>query len=361
MEFLDINSWNDRVIKAFNEAKSNVPNLQRELDTIKNVLEKTLTLEEREILESKQKDLDNTIDDLSNDISLGFYSLEVQDVISDYDKLMKEGVVLDKNNTNNVDRMMNISKNFLDIVKKYDNIIKISLPTLYQKKEVMTCVCGNNKDVEVVDGREYYCMKCGNLLKNNISTNTVYSDSKRANISTKYKYARTIHMQNCVRRIQGKQKVKLPPELFEDIQQKLELNGNIRILPQHVRDALQKTKWTDNYEDFVLIWSIIVKRSCPDFTHLEGAIFNDFNLVEREYNVIMADENLRKSLGKSKRSSFLSYPFLLYHLLRRHKYKCSLQFFNMLKPDSLTWLNSVLGLIYKRLGWEGFKPLEYGV
>jgi hypothetical protein len=83
-------------------------------------------------------------------------------------------------------------------------------------------------------------------------------------------------------------------------------------------------------------------------SHLEENIFADFEMIEKEYNLIMGNP-------QEERSSFMSYPFVLYHILRRHGAKCDLNFFNMLKSERITWLNDIMEQIFLRLDWGGFE------
>lgn len=157
-----------------------------------------------------------------------------------------------------------------------------------------------------------------------------------------------IHMHDCVRQYQGKQKVKIPLQLIRDIKEQLILDGIKNPNPQHIRKALQVLGYSSHYENYILIWSKVTEKACPDISHLEEKIYQDFELIEREYNILMNDE---------ARSSFMSYPYVLYQELRRYKVKLDITFFNMLKDDRIEWLDEIMEKIYLKLEWTGFKPL----
>ena len=91
-------------------------------------------------------------------------------------------------------------------------------------------------------------------------------------------------------------------------------------------------------------------KNCPDFSHLEQAILEDFRLIQTEYDKIIEEM-------KETRKSFMNYPFTLYHILTRRGFDCDLRFFHMLKESRIDWLNDIMSKIFARLKWNNFKPL----
>jgi hypothetical protein len=359
MDIVNITEWNAKIEEAFARAKESIPGYEQELKIINTVLTKGLNVEERLALEKRQKELSELIDDLLNDTSLGFYIIETQRYLTEYIETSTStesaSVSFMKKDRVGNPKLLDLTKSFLEIVKKYNDILKLELPTISTEKKVsIVCHCGNNKDFDIVDKRVYYCLKCGTQIKENIGSRSTYKDTERVNISGKYKYTRMIHFKNCLRQYQGKQKARIPPECIRDVNGQLHINGiNVKSKktnPQHIRTALQETGWSDQYENFVLIWSMITERSCPDVSQLEDMVIQDFQLVERAYNEVIGDP-------KEERSSFMSYPYVLYQLLLRRGWKCDLNFFNMLKPDRIVWLDEIMEQIYFKLEWGGFVPL----
>lgn len=353
MDFVDINLWNEKITKAFDEAKVRLPSYEKELKVILDVLNADLSVEEKITLEQKAKMLKEIIDDLLTDTSLGFYLLEAQEFLEKYAKISagaaKSISFMKKDRVVNSESNM-LSKAFLELVSKYNNILQLNIPKISTVKKVTVCECGNSKDIDVVDDRIHYCQDCGTQLKEKIGSRSTFKDIDRVNISSKYKYSRLIHIQNCMKQFQGKQKVRIPPQVYRDVKSQLALNGYKKVNPQHVRTALQSTGWSDQYENFVLIWSVVTGKPCPDISHLEVNIISDFELIEREYNILMANPD-------EERSSFMSYPFVLYAILRRHGFKCDMNFFNMLKSDRIDWLDDTMEKIFERLEWGKFERI----
>lgn len=357
MDIVNISEWNNKIEEAFNRAKESIPTYKQELKIINSVLTGGLNVEERLELEKRQKDLSELIDDLLNDTSFGFYILEAQKYIDEYIETKECNSTfsfMKKDRVGNP-KLLELTKSFIEVVKKYNNILQLELPSIsHETKVSIICQCGNNKDFDIVDKRIYYCLKCGVQIKENIGTRSTYKDSERVNIGGKYKYTRMIHFKNCLRQYQCKQKARIPPECIRDVNSQLQINGiNIKSKktnPQHIRTALQETGWSDQYENFVLIWSMITGKPGPDISHIEDTIIQDFQLVERTYNEVIGDP-------KEERSSFMSYPYVLYQLLLRRDWKCDLNFFNMLKPDRILWLDEIMEQIYFKLEWGGFVPL----
>lgn len=350
MDFINISDWNEKIEASFREAKTQLPTYEKELKTIVTVLSKSLNTEERLTLEKRAKELKDVIDDLLNDTSLGFYLLEAHNFLEQFSKIdKKEATPFMKKDRVVTNESRELSAAFLTLIKRYNNILNLDIPTITSShKNTIVCKCGNTKDFDIIDNRLFYCQKCGVQIKENMGTKSTYKDIDRINVSSKYKYTRMIHIRNCVRQYQGKQKVRIPLQCIKDIKDQLELNGNVKkVNPQHIRSALQETGWSDQYENFVLIWSMITSKECPDISFLEDQIYRDFEHIEREYNIIMGS-------SQEERSSFMSYPYVLYQIITRHGIKCDLNFFNMLKSNCITWLDDTMEQIYFRLEWGGF-------
>ena len=350
MDFINISEWNERIEKAFIEAKVNIPAYEKELKTIEEVLTKGLNIEERLMLEEKKKELLDIINDLLNDTSMGYYFLEVQKYLEAMANEKPITISFMKRDRVKNTKTHEITKSFLELASKYNKILKLDIPQINKADKKVSCECGN-KNFDTMDNRVHYCVSCGTQIKENIGIKSTYKDIDRVNSVNRYKYTRTVHMRNCVRQFQGKQKVKIPPDCIRDVKDQLYINGiSSKINPQHIRTCLQETGWSDQYENFVLIWSMITEKKCPDISALEDDIFKDFECIEREYNTIMVNPY-------EVRSSFMSYPFVLYHILKRHDYVCNLNFFNMLKSDRISWLNDTMEQIYLKLEWGGFERL----
>lgn len=354
MEFINIVEWNKRIEKAFKDAKQKIPEYEQELKVIQEVLTKGLNIEEKLSLEKRQQELIQIIDDLLNDVSFGFYSIDVQTYLNDFISNVKPQTKISFMKKDRVydSKAHDIAISFIELVSQYQKLIDIDLPSFNNPQAPkIECSCGNSKDIDIVDGRLYYCLKCGTQILENIGTKSTYKDIDRINPSSKYKYTRMIHFRNCVRQYQGKQKVRILPQVIRDVKEQLKINGIFKnINPQHIRVALQETGWTTQYENCILIWSQIVGKNCPDISHLETGLYSDFELIEREYNIVMEEMN-------ENRTSFMSYPYVLYQLLIRHNCPGNINFFSMLKNDRLRWLDETMEKIYNKLEWGGFTPI----
>lgn len=363
MEIVNISEWNTKIEEAFNRAKVNIPSYQKDLDVIIDVLSKELNIRERIELEERKKFLSSLIDDLTNDVSLGFYMMEVEEFIEEFSKNFQTPVKIsfmkkDRVDNTNVNDCIKLTQKFIDTVAKYNYILNLELPSVIPITQTtnIVCSCGNNKDFEIIDKRIYYCLKCGIQIKENIGTRSTFKDTERINVSSKFKYTRMVHFKNSIKQLQGKQKTRVPPECLKNVKKQLIMNGTSKNTnPQHIRTALHETGWSSQYENFVLIWSIITSNPCPDISHIEDDIISDFQLIEKTYNEICEKEDVSSG---GDRTSFMSYQYVLYQLLRKHNFDCDINFFNMLKSDRINWLDLTLEKIYFELEWSGFKSLS---
>lgn len=167
MESIDISIWNKKVEKAFLNIKNKIPQFEKELLTIIEVLSKNLSQEERNILLKRQTELTNIIVDLTNDTSFGFYLMEAQEFLKDIPPSQE------KNNE--------LSISFLELIKKYNFLLNLDIPTLEKDtpKNMVCPKCNNKKDFEIVDNRLVFCLRCSIQIKETLGNKSTFKDVER--------------------------------------------------------------------------------------------------------------------------------------------------------------------------------------
>ncbi len=355
MEGINIADWDVKVKQRFQQMREQLPILQQEYDMLLKVLKGDLSPEERQPLQERIRQLEQIIPDLENNSSLSYYLFEVPNFLELYETLAKNVKPRSFLRTKESIRQEEIAngeirkncENYLNMIRQYNHILQMDIPHLKSLTTAIVCVCGN-REFEVDDGRIFFCNKCGTQVKEKVVQRTA---NKTDNKTKSNNSIREAHMRNCILQVQGKQKVNIPDQLIQDCVKYISDHHIKEYYPTEVRDILRKTGWKDQYENANLIWSILRKRNCPDFSALEGAILEDFVIIQKTYDEII-EEN------KEVRKSFMNYPFTLYHILTRRGYRCDLRFFHMLKEERIDWLNGMMKKIFSRLNWNGFKPLS---
>lgn len=228
---------------------------------------------------------------------------------------------------------------------------------------VLVCdQCQNTKDFEMYDNQSV-CKECGTVLdqfQNNVLS---FKDIERVNISSKYTYDRRTHFRDCFYQFQGKQNVTIPPSLYEEITHQLLAHGIIptnyqdlpkemafeRVEKEHINIFLKDSKFVKHYEDAVLIYHTLTGKPVPDLSYLEEDLMTDFDVLVDRYD--------KKYKHNTDRKNFINTQYVLFQLLRRHKYPCQKEDFNILKTiDRKYYHDEICSELFAELGWN-FQPL----
>lgn len=354
MNIVDIPTWDLKVRDKFRSEREKIPILQREINILDKVLSGSISPEERQTLLDQKVKKSNLVQDLTLNSSLLLYSFEAQNFVDKYHFLIKNmkprPFVRTKESMRQEEidnqEILHLSENYISLLKQFNHILGFELPVIKGTSLSIVCNCGS-REFQIDEGRAYYCIKCGTQVKEQVHQRSSKNENGKVKSNNTI---RETHMKNCMSQVQGKQKVIIPEALQNDCKKYIQENRMENCYPVDIRDVLRKTGWRDQYENANLIWSVIFSKNCPDFSHLEQAILEDFRLIQTEYDKIIEEM-------KETRKSFMNYPFTLYHILTRRGFDCDLRFFHMLKESRIDWLNDIMSKIFARLKWNNFKPL----
>ena len=87
-----------------------------------------------------------------------------------------------------------------------------------------------------------------------------------------------------------------------------------------------------------------------DLSALEPNLLDDFDVLTNAY-----DQKYRKNntADRIDRKNFINTQYVLFQLLRRHKYPCKRQDFNILKTiDRKAFHDEVCKSLFEQLGWN---------
>jgi hypothetical protein len=369
---------------------------KRNSEKVKKVEEEISML--REILVESQdklsihvkKDLINKINALTEEqVSLEniisnqhFYTMDFSELIEKYNSIenknhTKKKVFMEKKTRQEVCNGEGKSLAYLNILKKYniehvEDLEKITKKNdSKQKNKKQQCENPSCDSQDFIANQEQsveICQNCG-YQKESSYKSMNYKDLSRVNLSNKYMYERRIHFKDCINQFQGKQNSVIDEQVYKDIIKQLELHSLLndtsdcstsqeikikrfeRVTREHILMFLKETGHSKHYEDVVLIYHKITGKKVPDISHLEVKLMEDFDLVSATY------DKLFKFAGKLERKSFINTQYVLFQLLRRHKYPCNTKDFNMLKTlDRKSFHDGIVKTIFEHIGLN-FVPL----
>jgi len=110
---------------------------------------------------------------------------------------------------------------------------------------------------------------------------------------------------------------------------------------------LKDTVNSKHYEDVILIYFNITGKKPNDISHLEPNLLDDFDVLTNLY-----DKKFKRD-AKFDRKNFINTQYVLFQLLRRHKYMCKKQDFNILKTiDRKSFHDDICKELFEELGWN---------
>jgi len=250
-------------------------------------------------------------------------------------------------------------KNNLHEMEKYIMTSPIStLPLKLGGKKQQKCQSCNVENMKIVNhDNNFVCENCG-YIYDSVTNDISFKDMDRINISNKYQYDRRTHFKDCINQFQGKQNATIDPQVYKDLTEQFRLHHLIpenheempketafeKITKEHVMLFLKETDHTKHYEDVVLIHHQLTGKQPPDISHLENNLLHDFDELTTLYD---------KLYRNNERKNFINTQYVLFQLLKRWKYPCKKEDFNILKTiDRKYFHDTIMQELFEVLGWN---------
>lgn len=250
-------------------------------------------------------------------------------------------------------------KNNLHEMEKYIMTSPISVvPLVLGGKKQQKCHSCNVENMRIVNhDNNFVCEQCG-YMYDAVTHDISFKDMDRINISNKYQYDRRTHFKDCINQFQGKQNATIDPQVYKDLSEQFRLHhlipdnyddlpketAFVKITKEHVMLFLKETDHTKHYEDVVLIHHQLTGKQPPDISHLENQLLHDFDELTTLYD---------KLYRNNERKNFINTQYVLFQLLKRHKFPCRKEDFNILKTiDRKYFHDSVMQELFEVLGWN---------
>lgn len=327
-------------------------------------------------IEKKMKEVENK-QDMEQ---FSFYLIQAIPLLDQYKSLQKKQSKIyfmsPKDNCdadNTVDtrtRMITILKNYFHLVQTYfpddyrinewDKIrstIETSQTENKTSSKTKCQVCNSDFSNFTIYENHFVCEKCG-CVSTTTHSNISYKDIDRVNISSKYTYDRRTHFRDCINQYQGKQNASISKNVYDSLTQHFVSHGivpeNYASLPkedafkdvtkEHILLFLREIKQTKHYEDVVLIHHQLTGKPAPDISHLENVLLNDFDILVETYD---------RKFKNSERKNFINTQYVLFQLLKRHRFPCRKEDFNMLKTvDRKYFHDQICSELFSDIGWS---------
>lgn len=343
--------------------------IDKHVDDINDILtDKSLSIhiikDLKEKIESLFKNKQECTDFQTN---LNFYIMDVTHLLESYKQMIiapKKISFMAKKQNDNQD-IRTVVKSYLEILKVYnihyadlEDIVAKNNKSPVKRKECKKCQSAQEFIYDEYTNVEI-CELCGSQEEKSYKS-SCYKDISRVNISNKYTYERRVHFKDCINQYQGKQNSSIDDKVYRDLESQLELHGIVHtgepdhfsnVTKEHILLFLKETGHSKHYEDVVLIYHKLTGKKVDDISHIEDTLMEDFDKISNVY-----DQKF-KFTGKIDRKSFINTQYVLFQLLRKHKYPCKRTDFNMLKTlDRKSFHDDIVKEIFEHLGFN-FTPI----
>lgn len=351
----------DRQIDDFRQILSSDEKCELSLHVQKDVQEKIISLEQ-----DKQRILEMLY-------VADFYTMEVNELLRQKTESHPQKISFMKSNPKRTQANQEVTKKYLEILKKYDlwsadhceDLASLHVPVTEQSQRDKN-VCSNCKSSDFVhyaDTNLLICENCGKQEEKVFKT-VSFKDISRVNMTNKYTYERRIHFKDCINQYQGKQNATIDDQVYRDLEEQFQLHDLLvgdeqtprkqrfeRITKDHIMMFLKETGHTKHYEDIVLIYRTLTCKKVDDISYLESKLMEDFDKISELY------DKKYKMERKIDRKSFINTQYILFQLLRRHKYPCKREDFNMLKTlDRQSFHDDIVRDLFEQLNFN-FTPI----
>lgn len=379
MNNIDILSIHNQIIQKFQEKEDDIANTYLRLSHLKSLPKEHISNSVNKKLTLQEQELEHEIRDTENKSSYHYYLLEAVPILDQYKKLKKEKTF----RFNFLDNTMECTRELDEVIQKYMRLIRplssyISLDIPIQETQPSkknsdtavppsSCPQCKSEDPFLSFDNNPTCSECG-VVVSHTHNSISFKDIHRVNIYNKYTYDRRTHFRDTINQFQGKQNAVIDPSLYTDLTERLVSyhlipddwedqihNKNVpretvfeKVEKQHIMLFLKDMKQSKYYEDINLIYHQITHKPIPNISHLENTLMNDFDMLIDQYDkTIKNNQTLRKN--------FINTQYVLYQLLKRHKYPCKQDDFSMLKTiDRKYYHDEVCRKLFEELGWNHY-------
>lgn len=372
---VDIYSIDRKIRDIWDKNKEQIDLIEKEIKDLEEIKDNGNGNKDNKLKESISlhviRDIDNKIDKLIQQKNIieninniqHFYTMDFSELLEQYKSSIPDKIsFMGKSKKPKND----ICKFYLEILKKYDIEYKeLEELTLKSKKiDKKNCShCGSLSFIIQSEQNLEICEDCGKQEEKSYKSLS-YKDISRINMSSKYSYERKIHFKDCINQFQGKQNATIDDKVYKDLEEQFDLHGLLvgdkntqkkirfeNITKEHILLFLKENGHSKHYEDVVLIFHKMTGKKVDDISYLETQLMEDFDKISNLY------DKKYKFTGKIERKSFINTQYILFQLLRRHKYPCKKEYFNMLKTlDRKCFHDEIVKDLFETLGFN-FTPI----
>jgi len=342
-ENLNITELHPQIIRRIKlQQEKNIPELNQRITEIQEKIKSAPCPVDKKYYEMKRREFEEKKE--LEEKSVDRFIATTQSILENFEQVKKL-----ENKELRTRALLRVISEYLDTVSNF-------IPCEITRENKNLCTfCKSRLQPVVMDGIKY-CQECSAEISPEIISYNIHKESIVYRYNT---YEDRENFWKALIRFQGKQNVKLPDNLFRDLDEYflsygLPTGEEIKRLPLDERGrrgnttkelmfrALLYTGYSAFYEDINLICHLYWNWELPEIGYLEESIMQDYDQFQSIYQQI-----------KTQRKSCLSTQFILYKLLRKNQYPCYLEDFKIVKTrEILEFHEKVYSQVCEILGWS---------
>lgn len=396
-EFTTIDSRHNEIIKSYNDELKNIPELEKELEQLKdkynyysNIQNNQLSedqLEDKLCLKEKIIDCENTIKNIKDHDSLNKYLLQTSHLLFNYfessNKQIEQPIIptsiksskksiidyfyshsddINISDTSNnsypvISNPDNLSRN--QIIENYLSIVENNyIKKTYEQslEDLDKCkICNNNRIFNTINS-VYICPECG-IEEKVLYVSDSHSFKEPPREITYFAYKKINHFKEWLSQFQAKESTNINDDVLDKIKNELKKESYLKmenIQASKILEILRKLNLTKFYEHCHYITNRLTGNPAPIIDHdLEEKLLFMFKEIQGPW-LMYCPKN---------RSNLLSYPWLFFkffQILDRHEF---LPYLRLLKcREKIIEHDEVWKKICTHLGWKYYDtPLDFSL
>jgi hypothetical protein len=356
----------DNAMRSALNASSDAKNLKMMLENMKKIKSNSVD-PDNDAWINAMADVEGQLKNLSHNSTLRMYLVESAEIVDNYKKILKQPLKMSFMGPVNIssNEKKKVEEGYLKIYEKYNKFVPSlsnAVKNLTTAKEfIPECTTRGctSTDFKTIS-ETIVCDKCSCVQVSTIST-TSYADIDRINVSTRYLYDRKVHFRDCILQFQARQNVTIDKSVYDNLEIEFDRHHLLvgdnntpvhirfsKITKEHISMFLKELRLSKHYENVQLIHFNLTGKPPPDISRLEGVLLSDFEQLTMLYDEVYRSED---------RKNFINTQYVLYQLLKRHKYPCNVSNFSIIKTsERRLWHHKICKNLFGILNWN-FTPV----
>jgi DNA-directed RNA polymerase subunit RPC12/RpoP len=354
----DILKIHDNITEYYLEYKNNIHVLKKNHNELSLINTEFMSLVQKNKLEKCILELNELITIIESKDYIHYFNMDTIHLLDTYKYIINKPINHSFVNNDIESKLMiekqNVVDRYKDIIQGYifcdmynhsiSNMVPIDKEKVNEISTIHVCSVCNSKIYYIENNNTRICKDCGlqEFIKENENSPII--------LKNKYNYDRLEHFKECVRKFQGKNNI-INPHVLQTLEDCFKRYNLIpykgKVTKKHILLFLKENKMSKYYDDLNYLYCRY--NECfdkYDISNIEHFIIDDYIKLLGLY------DSMSKNTNKN-RKNFISTQYVLYQLLKRHNFECSIYDFNIIKTtERRLYHENIVRDMFETLNWN---------